>query len=711
MGYNGGLRLTMINLHAQANRKSHHTDKYISQELILRRGQPFRVSLGFNRALQRERIAFTVETGPQPKESTNTKAVFPLLRCVRPNSWGAVRSSSTGSLKFLEIAISSPNNAIIGRYSLSIHVSGSNISSHKLGNLVFIFNPWASGDSVFLGNHEEREEYVLNDGGIIYSGNATNFSGFRWDYGQFEEHILKICLALLDHNLNYKQNSIKDYSHRNDPVYVGRVCTAMVNSIDDKGVLEGRWREPYTDGVRPTTWSGSAAILRKWDNDRFQPVKYGQCWVFGGVLCTVLRCLGIPTRTITNFESAHDTNVNLMIDEYYDATGKRQASTDSVWNFHVWNEGWFTRPDLGSAYDGWQVLDATPQERSEGKYQCGPASVKAIKEGDIDLGYDTPFLFAEVNADHCTWLTFKDGTKRVLKNNSSSIGKYISTKAVGSTSRMDVTNNYKYPEGSAKEREVFKKAVRKLFKIGVFDESLSSEEWLSDELIDEFSDDTDDQETEEQFSGEFQLSEHPQVGQDINVSIAIKNPTSENKTVHVKITAYAITYTRAPEATIMKHSAILQLSPHEEKQIPLKISYSQYENALTEDNMIKVSAVCEDEQGKKLLVEKDVVLTSPPISITVPEKVVIKQAFKVEVIFQNPLSEVLKNCLLLLEGSGLLKEQLMIKVDDLKPQETMKIPAEITPFTKGSRQLLVTLVCNRFSKVKGCQSIDVAQNP
>lgn len=35
-------------------------------------------------------------------------------------------------------------------------------------------------------------------------------------------------------------------------------------------------------------------------------------------------------------------------------------------NFHVWNEGWFARTDLSPSYSGWQVLDATPQERSHG---------------------------------------------------------------------------------------------------------------------------------------------------------------------------------------------------------------------------------------------------------------------------------------------------------------------------------------------------------
>ena len=33
----------------------------------------------------------------------------------------------------------------------------------------------------------------------------------------------------------------------------------------------------------------------------------------------------------------------------------------------MWNESFFTRPDLPDGFDGWQALDATPQETSDGK--------------------------------------------------------------------------------------------------------------------------------------------------------------------------------------------------------------------------------------------------------------------------------------------------------------------------------------------------------
>ena len=40
--------------------------------------------------------------------------------------------------------------------------------------------------------------------------------------------------------------------------------------------------------------------------------------------------------------------------------------SDSIWNFHVWNDVWMARPDLPRGYGGWQAIDATPQEASDG---------------------------------------------------------------------------------------------------------------------------------------------------------------------------------------------------------------------------------------------------------------------------------------------------------------------------------------------------------
>ena len=56
------------------------------------------------------------------------------------------------------------------------------------------------------------------------------------------------------------------------------------------------------------------------------------------------------------------------------------------------------RRDLPAGFDGWQAVDATPQEESPqgGGYRTGPSPIKAIKEGN-SLPFDTNFLIAEVS--------------------------------------------------------------------------------------------------------------------------------------------------------------------------------------------------------------------------------------------------------------------------------------------------------------------------
>ena len=38
----------------------------------------------------------------------------------------------------------------------------------------------------------------------------------------------------------------------------------------------------------------------------------------------------------------------------------------------------------------------------------GPAPLTAIKEGEVYAGFDTGFVFSEVNADRVTWVVKKD---------------------------------------------------------------------------------------------------------------------------------------------------------------------------------------------------------------------------------------------------------------------------------------------------------------
>lgn len=122
------------------------------------------------------------------------------------------------------------------------------------------------------------------------------------------------------------------------------------------------------------------------------------------------------------------------------------------------------RLDLGmnnGSYGGWQVVDATPQEMSDGIYRCGPAPVRAIKLGEILRPYDCNFVYAEVNADKVVWrYAGPSQPLKLLRKDTLTVGVMLSTKAVGQWEREDITNFYKFPEKSRDERDTMHKALR-----------------------------------------------------------------------------------------------------------------------------------------------------------------------------------------------------------------------------------------------------------
>ncbi|XP_006874926.1 PREDICTED: protein-glutamine gamma-glutamyltransferase 6 [Chrysochloris asiatica] len=700
-----GVRITDVDWQQQKNGTTHHTQEFPSPNLVVRRGQMFTIIMNFSRALEsQEALIFTVETGPQASEALHTKAVFQTSEPEEGAVWRAVQEAQTENSR--TVSLTSPPDAVIGRYRLSARVSSRRKhSNRKLGEFVLLFNPWCTEDDVFLAEEDERQEYVLNDSGVIFRGVEKHIRAQGWNYGQFEEDILNICLSILDRSPSHLDNPATDVSHRHDPIYITRVISAMVNSNNDRGVVQGQWQGKYGGGTSPLHWQGSVAILQKWFKSRFKPVKYGQCWVFAGVMCTVLRCLGIATRVVSNFNSAHDTDRSLSVDKYVDSFGRtlEDLTEDSMWNFHVWNESWFARQDLGPTYNGWQVLDATPQEESEGVFRCGPASVTAIREGDVHLAHDGPFVFAEVNADYITWLWHKDESRERVYSDTKKIGRCISTKAVGSDSRVDITGLYKYPEGSGKERQVYRKAMRKLLSVEAFGRRDRIRRAGGRGL---WRDDLLEPATKPNITGKFKLLEPPVLGHDLRLTLCLANLTSRAQKVRVNLSGATILYTRRLVAEILHESHTVQLGPEEEKKIPIAISYSQYKEDLTEDKKILLAAMCHVTKGEKLLVEKDITLEDF-ITIKVLGPAVVGVAVMVEVMVVNPLLETVEDSVLMVEGSGLLQGQLTIKVPSLEPQERASVQFNITPSRSGPRQLQVDLVSPHFPDIKGFVIIHV----
>ncbi|KAM4691600.1 protein-glutamine gamma-glutamyltransferase 2 [Rhinophrynus dorsalis] len=687
------LVLESWDLDCSGNNQDHHTAEAGCTQLIVRRGQPFHLTLNFSPRGYEEgvdKLALNVHTGPCPSEDSGTQAHIPVSDALQDGVWSAAVQSNDGATVVL--TVSSPPNARIGYYNLSLEAStGDQGTSFVLGNFVLLFNPWCPEDTVYLEREDQRREYVLTQHGIIFQGTKDSINSVPWNFGQFEDGILEASLQLLDTSPKFQKDSNRDCSRRNDPMYICRVVSAMVNCNDDSGVLYGRWDNRYDDGISPMFWMGSVDILRRWRKFGCQAVKYGQCWVFAAVACSVLRCLGIPSRVITNYFSAHDTNSNLLIEHYLDENGKKQGhQKDMIWNFHCWVEAWMSRPDVGESYNGWQVVDPTPQEKSEGAYCCGPSPVTAVKEGDLNLKYDVQFVFAEVNADVVYYVQQKDGSVKKTVS-TQQVGQKISTKAVGSDNREDITHNYKYPEGSEDERRVFEKANK--LSQAPEEEELKVLPGVSMRI---------------------KVSEGMNIGCDFDVYAVITNNTDEDKECRLMFSARTTSYTGEVGPECGKEDIQnLTLEAHGEKSVPLRLLYENYGSVMTEDNLIKlVALLCEYSSRDIILAMRDIHIKNPDIKIRVLGEPLQKRKLVAEITLKNPLAEPLTDCSFSVEGAGLTEEQVVKTLDcPVEPGQDAKVRVDLMPQLSGMCKLVVDFESDRLKAVKGYKNIIIRPLP
>ncbi|XP_066288397.1 protein-glutamine gamma-glutamyltransferase K-like [Branchiostoma lanceolatum] len=637
----------------------------------------------FNQKSDKLVIEFQFGNNPLPNKGTLLR--LPVGDAIKQGQWSAALEKTEG--QNVKVRITSPADAIIGRYIVVVETTSAGKTSRSgktvVSHFFLLFNPWCKGDQTYLDDAAKLEEYVLNEHGYQYFGHKDNISQRPWIFGQFEPGILEACLLLLD------GSGLRDNAKRS-AVWVSRAMSKMINSKDDDGVLVGKSSGPYLDGTPPVSWNGSVEILLQWFQER-QPVKYGECLSFSGVMTTVLRCLGIPARSITNFESAVDTDASMTFDRYVDDQGRPLPSDDFMWMFHLWNEAWMTRPDLPKGYGGWQAVDATPQQASNGVYQCGPCPVSAVKNGQVYLPFDTRFVFAAVNADIMTFQVYEDPAGDYapelvkLTVDKGAVGHSISTKKAGCNEREDITKNYKHPEGSDQERV----AVREAARYGSYPDAY-------DDVI-------------KKKDVEFYVNSHAKIkmGEDVLITLYMKNNSKESRKVTAHLTANASYYTGTPAGKIGELEKDVTIKPGGEGFVDMKFTPKEYLDKLVEQAIVKLFVMAHVDTTKQVYVgEHDFRLVSPDLILKAPSEMTVGQQSNVTVEFTNPLDVKLTQAVFRMEGPGLQKPK-TIPHPPIGPKKTVTLTEPITPGKAGKKTIVASFTSDKLQQVTGEKEVVV----
>nr|XP_040048606.1 LOW QUALITY PROTEIN: protein-glutamine gamma-glutamyltransferase 5-like [Gasterosteus aculeatus aculeatus] len=667
-GFKSNCQLGFVNFETHENHISHETEGLSYKHLVVRRGKPFKLTLLFRSQMwnpRNENLVLEVCLG-------NLSARIPVQfskEKYNPDSWSAKIYPGGLHPESVEVHVCSPVLSSVALHRLLLHLETRQTRrSYSVGDFVLLCNPWLKDDPVYMPMDVQIQEYIRSDYGLLYMGTCGNIGRRPWSFGQYEPGVLEACLKLLEVSPQHFMDKDEDYMRRADPVYLSRVICAMVNRNDDMGILDGKWQGGYSGGVNPTEWSGSADILHQWVSSNCQAVRYGQCWVFAGVLCTVMRVLGIPCRVVTVFNAAHDGDANLTIEEFYSTTGEKlNLSKDSIWNFHVWVECWMTRGDLGAEFDGWQVVDPTPQERSAGVFCCGPCPVAAVRERRYDARYDAPFIYASVDADvvrgdPCVCMCECDARR---------------------SRAFTVCVLY-----------IFKTAFLHIFfPIAGKQPGVSMTRYSAGVRCSARSLQTDQSQQSSELAVSLSVDGLPSAGENISLCVTVTNQSSRPRLLTEHLNAQLKAFNSHPERSFWKTHKEVRVRPGEVLTLHHSIPPAEYEAFLAGDDIVNVAVVIKDEKTKeRVLAAQEFNISSPQISVEIEggDSIQMKKEYTARVSFINPFTKVLSGAVLTVKGSGLLQGRHQERRLLLQPGEKLVKTVTIAASSAGTKLLMAT---------------------
>lgn len=703
-----------VELYARENAKLHNTNLYElldskDSALILRRGQTFYMAIRFKKTFSPnlDTVRLHFEFGPPPHMMQKGNLISLPITSVSSftrdrQMWDVRTHQHQDAVVTIDVQIAGAAAVGVWKMKILSYVTGDMSAQPEIfeipQNAYVLFNPWSKEDTVFLDKEDARREYVLNDVGKIFVGTQKEPRGRRWIYGQFADSVLPGAMLMLNH-------SKLDYTGRASPILVSRAISKLVNSEnDDKGIVVGNWSGMYDDGTAPWMWTGSPAIMDEYfKNGGEQSVKYGQCWVFAGVATTVCRTLGIPCRTVTNFVSAHDTDRSLTVDKYFDKDGEKieGVSNDSIWNFHVWNDVWMSRPDLPVGYGGWQSIDSTPQETSNNVFQMGPASVEAVRRGQVGFDFDCPFVFSEVNADIIKWTRDEtvEGGWRKAASDKYKIGQFILTKKigvdddVGDTDAENIVSEYKDQEGTVEERMAVLNAARygvaPSIRYAVYDMPPPEKEDVTFDL---------------------QEIDKIMIGQPFTVTVQVKNKnSSEVRTVGAVLSASTVYYTGVLARKVTRQRGNFTLKPNQSEVLQITVSADEYLDKLVDYSMMKIYAIATVQETQQTWAEEDdFTVQKPKLVLQCPETLRVGVEFQLVIRLTNPLNRHLTDCLFTLEGPG-LSGPYRVKFRDIAPLESVVHFERLVPQRPGNRVIVANFSSRQLIEVIGSKHVNVVR--
>uniref|UniRef100_A0A1I8FMW3 C2 domain-containing protein n=1 Tax=Macrostomum lignano TaxID=282301 RepID=A0A1I8FMW3_9PLAT len=514
-----------------------------------------------------------------------------------------------------------------------------------------------------LQDRQEQPEFVMEDSGDAVLAQPRHLAGPRqaWFFGQFESPVLDCVLLLLCPAPSWPGRSGPD------PVKVARALSAVINS----STRAACWS---ATGLGTTRTAGAPRIFREFHTNK-RPVMFGQCWVFSGCLDFGGRALGIPTVALRISRPRTTPTPTCLIDKFYHSTGEPFRTKTAT---HL--ELPCVERDVDDAAEPRQALQRLAgcgrhtAGMSGGFFQTGPCPLLAIREGEVNVPHDANFIFSEVNACVKRYVSPDNGETWIeAHSDPESVGKFLSTK------RQDLTNLYKYEEGSSEEQATFERARELARQAGnerlppprVSPDGQEAPVWRLRIL-----------------PGPDAASSGIVFGQDASVEVADRAGS-----------CYCSAVLRNSAGKDLKELSVenvkLDLPANVETTAKLSINAWQYTEFGNEEVDIVIQASLTDTENRVQTLDHVIGILYPDLLIRIPSQSIKKyRTSEIVVELKNDLEFALTDAKFSIEAPGLRSYDLEQKVDDIEPGAEAAATFKVRFYRAGP----ITLVASFSSK-------------
>jgi hypothetical protein len=381
-----------------------------------------------------------------------------------------------------------------------------------------------------------------------------------------------------------------------------------------------------------------------------------------------------------------------------------------------------SRPDLNSGSPGdWQAFDVTPQMTTDGVYCAGPCAVKAVKRGEIFQRHDCSLVFFDIYADIIHWVLQEDrswrtvleknrtGRRLLTQNPFPTSPSNASVKGSSSASRsssavkkssselsvtnfptvdvniecLDVTNCYKYPQGSEEERATLQRANTFFTPAAVYDRG----------------------------EGDVKYDIVPQpltpLGQAFDVAVSVQNTCRFERNVTMTLTLVSIHYTGLTRSRIRSETFNFNLCSLRQREVVLRVSIEDYMHAVGELAMFRVymrSFVDETEQLTTSF--HDFRLTMPELAVMAPKTAFVDEPFDCIVQLASPMLIGLQRCQFMIEAPGMASCTRIVH-KELEPYENSQVTVKMFPTRTGRAVIVATFSSGQMTVLTGTAEVFV----